>query len=128
MNLLEAALRRIAGDLEAAELEWALVGGLAVSARVEPRTTRDVDIAVSATCDDEAESIVRSLHLRGYRVRATVEHEARKRLASARLVLSSPDEIVVDLLFASSGIEAEVAAAAENLEVLPAARREGGAR
>jgi predicted nucleotidyltransferase len=119
VNLLEAALRRIAGDLEAAELEWALVGGLAVSARVEPRTTRDVDIAVSVTSDDQAESIIRSLHLRGYRVRATVEHEARKRLASARLVLSSPDEIVVDLLFASSGIEAEVAAAAENLEVLP---------
>jgi hypothetical protein len=119
VNVLEAALRRIAGDLDAAGLQWALVGGLAVSARAEPRTTRDVDIAVSVASDEEAEKVVRSLQLGGYRVRATVEHDARKRLATARLALSSPDDIVVDLLFASSGIEAEVATAAENLEILP---------
>jgi len=51
MNLLEAALRHIVSDLDALGVRWAIVGGLAVSARAEPRTTRDVDVAVAVTCD-----------------------------------------------------------------------------
>jgi hypothetical protein len=119
VNVLEAALRRIASDLESSDLPWALVGGLAVSARAEPRTTRDVDIAVAVASDLEAEGVVRSLQLQGYRVRAIVEHETRNRLATARLAVPPPDDVLVDLLFASSGIETEVAAAAETLEILP---------
>ena len=42
----EAALRRIISDLQALDRRFALVGGLAVSARTEPRLTRDADIAV----------------------------------------------------------------------------------
>lgn len=66
MTPLESALRAIAAGLDRRGLRWALVGGLAVSARAEPRTTRDVDV-----------------------------------------------------LFASSGIEPEVASEAESIEVLP---------
>jgi predicted nucleotidyltransferase len=52
---------------------------------------------------------------------ATVEQESLDRLATARLVAPSETEagVVVDLLFASSGIEREVVQAAERLEVLP---------
>lgn len=46
MNRVEAALRRIASDLDLRQAEWALIGGFAVSARAEPRFTRDVDVAV----------------------------------------------------------------------------------
>lgn len=45
MNRLEAALRRAADDLDKSGRRWALVGGFAVSARVEPRFTSEVDIA-----------------------------------------------------------------------------------
>jgi len=44
VNVLEAALRRVADDLDKSGRLWALVGGFAVSARVEPRFTRDVDM------------------------------------------------------------------------------------
>jgi predicted nucleotidyltransferase len=121
VNPIEAALHRIAGDLNALSRSWALVGGLAVSARAEPRTTRDVDIAVAVADDVDAESVVHALSQRGYQVRAAVEQEATRRLATARLLSPAGEAqgVVVDLLFASSGIEAEVASGAEILEVLP---------
>ncbi len=93
----------------------ALVGGLAVSARAEPRTTRDVDIAVLAANDEDAESLVYALRGRGYEVVALVEQEGTSRLGTARL--SSPEGVVVDLLFASSGIEREIVGRATPVEV-----------
>jgi hypothetical protein len=53
-----------------------------------------------------------------------VEQEAAGRLATARLVPPGEGEtgVVLDVLFASSGIEPEVAAAAEVLEILPGLR------
>lgn len=66
VNSLEAALRRTASDLGKSGLPWALVGGFAVSARVEPRFTRDVDIAVMVDGDPAAERLVRSLLTDGY--------------------------------------------------------------
>jgi predicted nucleotidyltransferase len=121
MNPLEAALRRLASDLSDLGLRWAVVGGLAVSARAEPRTTRDVDVVVAVTTDQEAEGVVRSLSRVGYLVRAVVEHEAMARLATARLNAppGSGEGIVVDLLFASSGIETEIASGAEEIELTP---------
>lgn len=119
MNLLEQALRRIAADLDALESRWAIVGGLAVSARAEPRTTRDVDIVVAVATDADAEHLLRQLQGRGYRVRAIVEHERASRLATARLCATQQADLLVDILFASSGVEAEVVARAERLEILP---------
>ena len=46
MSRIESALRSMVAALEARQVRFALVGGLAVSARAEPRFTRDVDIAV----------------------------------------------------------------------------------
>jgi len=39
----------------------ALVGGLAVSARAEPRLTRDVEVAVAVAGDAEAEPLMQAL-------------------------------------------------------------------
>lgn len=119
MNLLEAALRQVIADLERLDARWAIVGGLAVSARAEPRTTRDVDVVVAVGTDAEAENLVRGLHVAGYRVGAVVEHEAAGRLATARLSHSQRASLVVDILFASSGIEPEIADRSERLEILP---------
>ena len=65
---------------------WALVGGLAVSIRAEPRFTRDVDVAVSVADDATAEGLVRDLRAQGYRLDATLEQAALGRLATVRLV------------------------------------------
>jgi predicted nucleotidyltransferase len=97
------------------------VGGLAVSARTEPRFTRDLDVAVAVADDAEAEALVQRLVSEGYRTLAVVEQKATHRLATVRLVLPGGDTrgVVADVLFASSGIEAEVARDAERLRVFP---------
>jgi hypothetical protein len=117
---LEEALRHAANELQRLQAPFALVGGLAVAVRAEPRLTRDADLAVSVTSDGEAEALVADLAARGYHVLALVEHEALGRLATVRLTRTAqPTSVVVDLLFASSGIEPEVVAAADEIAVLP---------
>jgi hypothetical protein len=71
VNVLEAALRRIASDLERYGRSWALVGGFAVSARAEPRFTRDIDAAVLVDSDSAGEALVRSLLADKYRLLAS---------------------------------------------------------
>lgn len=121
MNPLEAALRRVSDDLTDANRQWAVIGGLAVSARAEPRTTRDVDLVVAVADDADAEAVVFDLQSRGYRVLLALEQVAVGRLSTVRLSApgTGPHGVVVDLLFASSGIEAEIVAAAELIEIVP---------
>lgn len=121
MNRLEAALRAIGAELNQQGRSWALVGGLAVSARAEPRFTRDIDLALAVADDADAEALVHALVARGYRVMASLEQESVGRLATVRLEApgEGPEGVVVDLLFASSGVEAEVVEAADVLEVFP---------
>ena len=120
MTSLEAALRRIDRDLAQARHPFALVGGLAVSARTEPRFTRDADLAVAVGSDSEAEALVLALRTGGYRIASVLEQETVGRLATVRLApLPAPQATVIDLLFASSGIEAEIVAEAETIELLP---------
>src|SRR6266540_3857619 len=108
----EQATLVIASELDALELGYALIGGFAVSIRTDPRFTQDIDLVVSVADDDAAELIVHRLAGRGFAILAVVEHEAQGRLATVRLEL--PGEAwVVDLLFASSGIESEIVLAAE---------------
>jgi predicted nucleotidyltransferase len=124
VNQLATILRAAALDLAALRLRWAVVGGLAVSARTEPRFTRDVDLVIAVSDDQGAEQAVHSLQRRGYHVRALVEQDPAGRLATARLVPPGEGEagVVLDVLFASSGIEPEIAAVAEVLEILPGLR------
>lgn len=121
MNSLETLLQQISDLFHKQKYAWALVGGLAVSIRTEPRFTRDLDLAVAVSNDSEAESLVHGLIADGLQAVATVEHEKTKRLATARIAPSgaSPNGLVLDLLFASSGIEAEICRDAEKLLVFP---------
>lgn len=122
MTDLEAALIRVDTDFEVLRLRWALVGGWAVSLRAEPRTTRDLDVTITVASDREAERIAVDLRNRGYRFlpESVIVQTAVDRLATVRFLSpSTPEGCVVDLLFASSGIEPEVVAAASRLEVLP---------
>jgi predicted nucleotidyltransferase len=119
-RLLEV-LRRAGEEFDRRRLPWALVGGLAVSIRAEPRFTRDVDLAVAVADDPAAEALVGDLRAQGYHLETTLEQAALGRLATARLTPPglSATGIVLDLLFASSGLEPEVCEAAERLEILP---------
>src|ERR1700685_1441311 len=115
---VEAALRRAVADLNALKVQWALIGGLAISVRSVPRFTKDLDFAVAVAGDSHAEDVVHRLGGRGYRPVELLEQEYVKRLSGVRLEHGGSD-VVVDLLFASSGSEGEVVASATRLEVLP---------
>lgn len=117
MTDLAAAVRVAVGAVNAEGLACGLIGGFAVSVRTEPRFTRDLDLAVAVSSDEEAEALTRRLLSEGHEVLATVEQDDVGRLAMARLRLIGGDQL--DLLFASSGIEPEVVGAAEPLEILP---------
>jgi len=121
LTALADALRLATEELRKRGVGFALIGGLAVSVRTEPRFTRDVDMAVAVTSDGEAEALVHSLLTDGWRVLAQIEQDETSRLASTRLEPpkgNEPEGVVVDLLFASSGLEPEIVAAAEPLTVL----------
>jgi hypothetical protein len=85
--------------------------GLAISVRSVPRFTKDLDFAVAVAGDPEAEDVVHRLGGRGYRPVEVLEQDYAERMSGVRLERGGSD-VVVDLLFASSGIEAEVVAAA----------------
>ena len=124
MTLISAA-SQVLSALRQENVKGCIVGGLAVSARCDPRFTRDVDIAVVVDTDEHAEALMHALASHGLQMAGLVEQEAVGRLAMVRL--STEDGLSVDLLIASSGIETEVVTNAEILEVvqgvlLPVAR------
>jgi predicted nucleotidyltransferase len=113
-----AALARAAGALSAIECRFAVIGGLAVGARTEPRTTRDIDVAVAVESDAEAEAVVFALRAHGFETVVALEHEVTGRLATARLAdRTVGSSFVLDLLFASSGIEPEIVASAKLMQI-----------
>jgi predicted nucleotidyltransferase len=116
---LASALRAVCLDLAELGVAFALVGGLAVSARAEPRLTRDVDLAIATADDADAERRVAALLARGYRLTATVEQIKTGRLATVRMEPPGRVALVVDLLFASCGVEREIVASADSIEILP---------
>jgi predicted nucleotidyltransferase len=121
MTGLEEVLKRAAADLDAVGARWAIIGGLAVATRAAPRFTQDVDFAVSVADDAEAEEIVHRMSVRGYAVGMMLEQDYVHRLATIRLIRPVPgkSQVFVDLLFGSSGIEDQVVACADRLEVWP---------
>jgi hypothetical protein len=116
MNPVEALLRRAAADLDSLGIAWCIVGGLAISIQAEPRLTRLVDLAVSAPDDPSAERVILALRHRGYIAHTFVEQDAVDRLATVRMSPPDPglDMVLLDLLFASSGIEPEIVDQAES--------------
>ena len=115
---VELAFRRAVADLSALKIRWALIGGLAISVRSVPRFTKDLDFAIAVASDSEAEDVVHRLGGRGYRPVEVLEQEYVQRLSGVRLEHGGSD-VIIDLLFASSGIENEVVRSATRLEVLP---------
>jgi hypothetical protein len=124
VSKLESALAALLDNLTRRGTRLAIVGGLAVSARTEPRFTRDADVCVAVSDERDAESLVHLLQADGYRVLGLLEQETTGRLATVRL--GSPEfgdeSVVLDLLFASSGVEPEVVASAEELELFEGSR------
>lgn len=120
MRALYDALAEIRDDLFDLGEGIALIGGLAVTTHTDPRTTRDVDLAVSVSGDSEAERLVRDLKARGYREVEIRENEVTGRLALVQL--EAPSKLSpgtrLDLLFGFTGIEEEIVEAAESLEIL----------
>lgn len=119
MTMIEEALPHVADDLDDLGAPWALVGGLAVCARAAPRPTADIDVAVAVPDDATAQTQVDALLAAGHRWRESVVHDETGRLATVRLESTVGEGVVLDLFFASSGVEDEVVGAAEPLEVLP---------
>jgi len=81
-------------------------------------------MAIAVADDREAEGIVLALRSRGYReipIGAVMEQTDVGRLATVRLVIPGEEEegIIADLLFASSGVEPEIVAAADLMTVMP---------
>lgn len=118
LSSLESAIAESTKLLSGLDVPFALVGGLAVGAWTEPRFTQDVDFAVAVRDDSEAEFLIRRCHTLGYALVGMVEQDAVGRLATARLV-GRANDIVIDLLFASSGIEPEIATQALSIEIAP---------
>lgn len=106
-----------AADLQAIGARWALIGGLAVSVRVAPRFTKDVDFAVAVADDAEADSVVYRLRAHGYHPGQIFEQNYLGQAATVRLVSGHRGNVIVDLLFACSGIEREIVAAATPAEI-----------
>ncbi len=115
---LADVLKKTLADLKGVGADFAVVGGLAVSVRSEPRFTRDIDYAVVDASDPAAEGVIHSLLGRGYRLRNLLEQKRLGRIATVRLVSPYHQEVFVDLLFASSGIEREVVQAAKPVRLL----------
>jgi hypothetical protein len=117
----ERLLQLAATRLRATGVPWAVIGGIAVSARTVPRFTQDVDLAVAVSDDMEEERLVTSITRTGFRVASLLEQTATGGLATVRLASEhdDPNHAVVDLLFAPSGIEPEVVAAASPVQLVP---------
>lgn len=108
-------------DLEDSEVQFAVVGGLAVGVYAEPRFTKDVDLAISPMSDHDAEQLTASMFRRGYQLVSQLENKPDRRLRAVRLKLRTDDDNcpLVDLLFDASGIESEAVECAEVTEVFP---------
>ncbi len=110
------ALRQLDSDLRSKGIGWALVGGIAVTLRVSPRATEDVDVVLAVGSDWEAQKVIGFLFSRGWHyVKEHQDHQ--EQIASTRIRGPGRGEVIVDLLVAVSGIETEVVASAEPILV-----------
>jgi len=121
LSALLAELRRIAEDLNQLNLRWALVGGLAYSVHAEPRTARDVDVALAVSGNEEMDLIADALIKKGYWDKQILFAASPVRRMGGRIMVPSqrPYAIPLNLLSSSSGIEHEVVEHATALEILP---------
>lgn len=115
---LVVALGKAVVALEAAGLPHALVGGVAVGARTEPRVTRDVDFVIPVSDDADAELKVLSLQRSGFLVESVFERDGG-RISTVRTRHPAAPEVFVDFLLSNPRIEAEIVADASRELVVP---------
>jgi predicted nucleotidyltransferase len=111
------ALHEACADLRALGVGYAVIGGIAISVTAQIRTTRDVDLVAAVDDDAAAERLTRGLVGRRYALAQVLEQTAVGQLSMVRIRSNTAAQIVVDLLFASSGIEREVVNEAEQVDV-----------
>lgn len=104
---LGVALERSIAELDAAGIAFALVGGLAIGVRADPRVTRDIDYVVPASDDAQAEAILFALQQRGFFVEAVFVRD-QGRISTVRTRHRSAPDVLVDLLFSNARIEQEI--------------------
>ncbi len=100
--------------------ESALVGGLAVSMRSRERFTKDIDFAVAVNSDADAENLTFAMQQHRFELMQVVEQKSKGIMSTVRFRHPEDkiDEPSVDLLVGSSGIEREIVAEAESLELV----------
>ncbi len=98
---------------------FAVIGGLAVSVRTEPRFTKDADFLVAVQSDAEGEQIGQAMMRHGFVLASLFERTDLTRIATMRFMLA---DVYVDLLMGICGAEAEMVADAADLEILPGRR------
>lgn len=101
-RIQEVLLASVAA-LESEGARYCLAGGIARAYLAEPRSTKDIDFAVSVASDEEAEQLLFRLQ-RGRFVVRELFQKVTGRIATARLTLGAVP-IRVDLLFLTSGLE-----------------------
>ena len=79
-----------------------------MSARAEPRLTRDADLAVLVAGDRDAETLVLDLQARGWRVVAAIEQDAAGRLGTIRLALADPRTTTGQILWSDDVLHPEL--------------------
>lgn len=119
IHILGSILKRLVTFLEDKKVEYALVGGLAVSFRTIERATKDIDIAIAVDKDLEAEDLIRQFQQVGFQPATLLENKLHKRISTVRLLSNESPNVFVDILFSTSGIEEEVCSSAELIEILP---------
>ena len=102
---LIGAFTRVTRELDELGARYAVIGGLAVGARVEPRTTRDIDFAVAVDDDAEAEALIFALSGHGYTISSLFQRKDG-RIATVRT--HGDARILIDYLFAATLIEREI--------------------
>lgn len=105
-------------DLNAVGAQWALIGGWAIAAHAQPRTTEDIDFAVVADGTAEEDRIVFALRAFGYEAGQVFLHDYRHRAATVRLI-DVRRAIKLDLLFGNSGIEDVIVGESDDIEIMP---------
>jgi len=121
MSGMLSQLKTVSDELHSIRAGWALVGALAVSVHTEPRTTRDIDVAIALKGEESQEDLVDQLVNRGFRNPTILMHVVPTHKLGIRLQVPAQvgTSVALVLLFTSSGIEPEIVASASSLEILP---------
>jgi len=116
---IAARLSAVADDLDDIGRSWALVGGLALGVHARPRATLDADIALVVRDDADADRFAKALQARDYVVLEAGVHPTLGHFTAIRVVspVRAGGRLVVDFMFATTGVEREIVASAERLAV-----------